>query len=70
MKFTKLMALALVLVMLVSSFVACGGTTDTETQAPETQAPEKTGGCGSMMSVGALLAIIPVAALVIKKKRD
>ena len=40
------------------------------TQAPETQAPEKTGGCGSMMSVGALLAIIPVAALVIKKKRD
>ena len=40
MKFTKLMALALVLVMLVSSFVACGGTTDTETQAPETQAPE------------------------------
>ena len=40
MKFTKLMALALVLVMLVSSFAACGGTTDTETQAPETQAPE------------------------------
>ena len=40
MKFTKLMALALVLVMLVSSFVACGGTGDTETQAPETQAPE------------------------------
>ena len=40
MKLTKLMALALVLVMLVSSFVACGGTTDTETQAPETQAPE------------------------------
>ena len=40
------------------------------TQAPETQAPEKTGGCGSMMSIGAVLAIIPVAALVIKKKRD
>ena len=41
------------------------------TQAPETtKAPEKSGGCGSMMSIGAVLAIIPVAALVIKKKRD
>lgn len=39
MKFTKLMALALVLVMLVSSFVACGGGKDTETDAPDTQAP-------------------------------
>ena len=41
------------------------------TNAPETtKAPEKSGGCGSMMSIGAVLAIIPVAALVIKKKRD
>ena len=44
------------------------------TQAPTTQAPEtdapKEGGCGSMMSIGAILAIIPAAALVIKKKRD
>lgn len=38
MKFTKLMALALVLVMVVSAFAACGG--DTETDAPETNAPE------------------------------
>ena len=40
MKFTKLMALALVLVMIVSAFAACGGTTETETDAPETNAPE------------------------------
>ena len=41
------------------------------TKAPETtKAPEKTGGCGSMMSIGAVLAVLPVAALVIKKKRN
>ena len=37
MKFTKLLALALVLVMLVSAFVACGGGADTETNPPETE---------------------------------
>ncbi len=38
MKFTKLMLLALVLVMIVSAFAACGGETpaDTSTEAPET----------------------------------
>ena len=45
-----------------------------ETQAPATQAPEtdapKEGGCGAMVGFGTILAIIPVAALVIKKKRD
>ena len=37
MKFTKLMALVLVLVMLVSTFVACGGSTETETDPPATE---------------------------------
>ena len=47
-----------------------------ETQAPATQAPAQTdppkseGGCGAMVGFGTILAIIPVAALVIKKKRD
>lgn len=40
MKFTKLMALVLVLVMLVSAFAACGGDTETDPPATETDAPE------------------------------
>ncbi len=40
------------------------------TQAPTTEAPKAEGGCGAMVGFGTVLAIIPVAALVIKKKRD
>ncbi len=39
------------------------------TQAPTTEAPKSEGGCGAMVGFGTILALIP-AALVIKKKRD
>ena len=47
MKFTKILALTLALMMLVCAFAACGGTTDDTTapvvtDAPETDAPETT----------------------------
>ena len=45
--FTKLLALALACLMLVSLLASCGGTTDTETRAEqETQAPAETGTTG------------------------
>ncbi len=40
------------------------------TQAPTTEAPKSEGGCGAMVGFGTILAIIPAAVLVIKKKRD
>ena len=40
-----------------------------ETKAPETQAPKSEGGCGSMVGFATIIALVP-AALVLKKKRD
>ena len=46
--FTKILALVLACLMMVSLLVACGGGADTETQpqGPETQAPETSGNAG------------------------
>lgn len=44
-------------------------TPTTTTPAPKDTEPAKTGGCGSVMGLGVLVALIP-AAIVIKKKRD